>query len=566
MAEVDERAESQAGGDEATCEAVWRRIDELNAQALECRRVDHARLLSLSEEALRLASKPTADGAPYERGLAAALANLAYHRCISGNWSEAMAKAAQVIQLLSDDEPCHILADAHAIIGWSNFCKGDHAEGLKQLLQGLEIAEQAGDPRLQGYLLDAIGRVQQALGEPAAATETHLRALEIHRELGNELGEALALNHLARAQIATDDLSGARDSIEASIRYAREANLEQLLVSVLQTAADVRLCAGRLDEAESLGDEALALARECECGPNEVKALILLGRIAAKRERWPEARRRIGDALAMAERLSLSVEVYACHRLLSEIYEQTGDFAEALEHFKHFHELKEARTGQDTRSRLASMHLSHQMKSARKDAELHRLRSLALEHEVEERRLAQTALEAQASLDPLTGLHNRGYFALLAAETGIGETLDRPVSLLMIDIDHFKDVNDSFGHLTGDRVLGTVAGLIRNNCRQSDVACRYGGDEFLLLLDGMESSDAARVAERLREMISRTRARFQGRDIEVAVSVGVATAPPGAKWRLGELIQQTDSALYEAKHTGRNRVVVSDAAEPPEGE
>lgn len=540
-------------------EARVRHIDALNEEAQSCRRIDHARLLTLSEEAFELAYQRDTEGNQYNYGMAVALANLSYYHTSTGNWSDALSQAAQVLALLGE-EPSPVLADVLGTIGWSHFCMGDFAEGLHHMLQGLEIAEKTGDLSAQAFMYDCIGTVQEASGEPEVALENHHRSLELHRQLGDELGEALTLNNMSYAQMSLDDYEGASASIEVALEYARRADLKHLLVAMIDTIAELRLRTGRLDEAELFSNHALALARELPSEPNQATCLTLLGRVAAARENWDGALQYVSEALALAEKLNLGVEIFTCHHLLSEICERKGELAGALEHFKKFHELKEAHVGEDTRLRLSNMHLSHQMKTARKDAEIHRLRSLALAHEVEERRLAQAALEAQASLDPLTGLFNRAHFALLAAEAIPAGNLFGPVSLLMLDIDHFKRVNDNHGHIAGDRVLKMVTRLIRSNSRQTDISCRYGGDEFLLLLNNMSNEDALSVAERLRNMIFETSLNFENHQLQVTVSVGVATAPAKAPWRLGALIEQADRALYSAKQTGRNRVVTHTAA------
>jgi len=247
------------------------------------------------------------------------------------------------------------------------------------------------------------------------------------------------------------------------------------------------------------------------------------------------------------------VEEYTCHELLSRIHEQRGDMDVALAEYRCFHDLEGARFNEESETRLVHLRVQHQLDSARKDAEIHRLRSLALEREVETRRIAQARLEAQASLDPLTGLYNRRHLEVLGAElgavTGRGET----ACLVMLDIDRFKGVNDTHGHLAGDRVLVSIADLLVRNSREADIPCRYGGDEFLVLLAGMERHDGIDAAERLRAAVESTRIDFNGAEISVTISAGIACTDQLTP--LPTLISRADDALYAAKMAGRNRVV-----------
>ncbi|TMH16604.1 MAG: GGDEF domain-containing protein, partial [Betaproteobacteria bacterium] len=135
----------------------------------------------------------------------------------------------------------------------------------------------------------------------------------------------------------------------------------------------------------------------------------------------------------------------------------------------------------------------------------------------------------------------------------------RPLAAIMLDIDHFKRFNDSFGHEAGDLVLRELAGVLRRFARESDVACRYGGEEFLVLLPECPFDAALPRAERLREEIAKLELRYDDQPLGlVSVSLGVAAFPDHAK-ESEELLRRADEALYLAKQTGRNRVVAYSA-------
>jgi two-component system cell cycle response regulator len=162
-----------------------------------------------------------------------------------------------------------------------------------------------------------------------------------------------------------------------------------------------------------------------------------------------------------------------------------------------------------------------------------------------------------AVTDPLTGLHNRRYmFGQLDALAERAAKGGAPVAALLLDIDHFKKINDSFGHDVGDEVLREFAVRLASNVRAIDLPCRYGGEEFVAIMPGTLLEDAHRIAERIRRYISGSPFRVQGGAelLTVTISIGVAVM-------LGEgdtpeaLLKRADEALYEAKAAGRNRVV-----------
>lgn len=175
-----------------------------------------------------------------------------------------------------------------------------------------------------------------------------------------------------------------------------------------------------------------------------------------------------------------------------------------------------------------------------------------------QRRVARL-LELQAHTDVLTGLANRRrFFEVAEAEISRSRRYETPLSLLMLDIDHFKEVNDAHGHRAGDRVLQQLARTCLEVLRTVDVVGRVGGEEFAILLPETTLEGAVEVAERLREAVGRAEvAREEGVPLRITVSIGVA--PLSAGTNLDTLMSQADAALYEAKHGGRNRVCAYDA-------
>lgn len=169
---------------------------------------------------------------------------------------------------------------------------------------------------------------------------------------------------------------------------------------------------------------------------------------------------------------------------------------------------------------------------------------------------AREALREQAIRDPLTGLFNRRYLEeSLEREVRRAEHGHQPLSVLMLDLDHFKQFNDTHGHAAGDALLKQVGALLESRTRREDVACRYGGEEFVLILPGAPLKVAWRRADEIRSAIERTRLD-DGPHATVTVSVGLACFPD----HQGDgqaLLAAADQALYRAKDEGRNRVAVS---------
>lgn len=174
----------------------------------------------------------------------------------------------------------------------------------------------------------------------------------------------------------------------------------------------------------------------------------------------------------------------------------------------------------------------------------------------------QRSLRELSARDQLTGLYNhREFYRLLGEELARSLRYGHQISLLMLDIDYFKRVNDTFGHLAGDQVLRSLPELIRGQLRINDIPCRYGGEEFGVILPETAGEQAADVAERIRSVVAAAPIALpDGGSLRVTVSLGIATFPQNAE-NEESLVSAADLALYQAKRTGRNRICVAGIGE-----
>jgi diguanylate cyclase (GGDEF)-like protein len=170
----------------------------------------------------------------------------------------------------------------------------------------------------------------------------------------------------------------------------------------------------------------------------------------------------------------------------------------------------------------------------------------------------QRQMYESALRDGLTKVFNKKYFQdRLESEFAYAVRHSSPLSLVMFDIDHFKKINDTYGHLAGDYALVTLANVVAQTIRQEDVFARYGGEEFAVICRGVDLQGASAFGERIRRMVQAQLFLYQETEIRVTISVGVATVPDVGMREPAELIALADEALYEAKRGGRNRVVTS---------
>lgn len=167
-------------------------------------------------------------------------------------------------------------------------------------------------------------------------------------------------------------------------------------------------------------------------------------------------------------------------------------------------------------------------------------------------------LEVMAAIDELTGVLNRRFgLRRLNEEFERAKRHRLPISVAMVDIDHFKKINDTYGHQAGDFVLKTLANLFTQNVRVSDLVMRYGGEEFLLAFNGASAVDAYQIMEKLRAMAETMKLQYGAFELKITFSSGIASFPSEKVADVNSLIQQADAGLYRAKESGRNRIVLS---------
>lgn len=175
--------------------------------------------------------------------------------------------------------------------------------------------------------------------------------------------------------------------------------------------------------------------------------------------------------------------------------------------------------------------------------ELHELRARVLE------------LQQHAQTDSLTGLYNKRFF-----DTSLLQEVDRTTrtgfatTLILLDVDHFKSFNDKHGHVAGDKVLEHIASLLRDNLRKLDIPCRYGGEEFALILPSTPLLVAVQVAERLRNIIASSVLNFENKTLAITASFGVDSLTLEDSTNTENFVQRVDEQLYRAKNAGRNCV------------
>ena len=548
-------------------------LAELLSQAEQAaERDEHARGIELALRAEALARE-----AHDQPGLALALRLLVTLNSREGLAEQAIAAGQAVLPTLRETGDDAARADVLCNMAMAFLDLGLNQEALDHISEAVEAARASGDARLLCLAYNRVGLAKGHLGRYEEGERFLNDSLAMARELQNEEEIYRALTNLG--VVASDafdafesrgDTAAAQDAIERARRHGEEALIvarrsgnayrEALTLSNLGRYLGV---SGRERAAFTLLDHARALALE-----NGHRALVLAcdgnrAELLVREKRHDEAIPLLIEALAGAQELYANSMVQDMHLQLYLAHKARGDLAEALTHHEAYHALTKEQLEQrnDAQSRLMMNRLELDQalfgaERSRMQAELQRVRAEQMAAEAERLQAQARELGRYVLADPLTGLGNRRQVErelprLLAHSARKGE----PLALAMLDLDHFKQVNDRFGHAVGDAVLMATADLFRARVRGGDLIARMGGEEFLIVFAHASLEWAREACERLRLAIEGHDWAQVAPGLQVTISIGLCLA--SAQRDGTQLLEQADLALYQAKNEGRNRVVVA---------
>lgn len=470
-----------------------------------------------------------------------------------------------------EDAQLH-LSEAHSGLSMVYSDLGDTASSLEHQLEALTLRRQQADPSALGMALSNISVDYRDLGQLDQSAQYCCEALETARSVGDVRTETAALSNLGLTRLAQGRPEEAGPLFSLLLELARQAGLTRRVTWGLHGMAELHLADGHPELALPHLYEALTISQEHALRSEEIETWLLLGRSQPGRSqpgnsqpgnsqlehsrahssRQPEGNQPGPAAVTSLERAlhlaqgTRNLQAESKARLaLADAHEQAAEPVQALAQLRAYLTLKGERESALTEQRAQVLAVRFGAEESRRENE----------------RLVAHArrMEESAHRDALTGLLNRrGLEPQLEAALLRARTLGTPLCLAMLDLDHFKQVNDRHSHQVGDEVLRAAAQLFLAGCRSSDGAGvgRYGGEEFVILLPGTTLEVAAQLLERLRCRVQDHPWGQLRPMLAVTVSIGVAQLGVDAP-SLAALVAAADACMYVAKSAGRNRVVAA---------
>lgn len=572
------RAASKAGAAAQLFQAAGdlpRVFDAREAMGRACERLGHySQALELQELNLQL-SHELAD----EQRTRKALLSLGVLHYNQGDYARSIEHYSGSLALAITQQDVFGQGAALGNLGNTFERMGDYAAALEHHLRCLELFSAAEYLEQQSYALNNIGNVYTALKDYRAALDCHQQSLVLKRETGDRWGEASSLYNLGICHFRLGELDDGERLLRESLVIVQQIDDKEGIGLAKLGLGQIAAQRQHFDTARSSYQQALNLFSELGSRHNEAEAWRYLGEVEDASGAPGQAVAALQQAIALAEGVNGKELLRHVHTLLADHYEQQQQYRQATQHLKLAHAVERELYNEANQQQLQSLRIRFEVDRTSREKELYRLRNVELAEayaklqdlhsELQAASVRQQSLlarleiqrvllERQSREDALTGLYNRRFFdAAFRQEHSRVQRSQNPLSVALCDIDDFKNVNDRFSHSVGDQTLQTLATLMLQVSRSSDVIARYGGEEFSLLLPDTGNEAAAEYCERLRMCVEEYPWERIQPGLRVTISVGVAT--DFGDLTIDELMRQADRRLYRAKDSGKNCVVTAES-------
>jgi diguanylate cyclase (GGDEF)-like protein/putative nucleotidyltransferase with HDIG domain len=537
---------------------VVQHVGSLNAAAWQRRRTDPARSLQEAREAHQISEQHD-----HHLGLAHALRTLGFHDIALSDFKSALNKLDQAVATAQACEDLALERDCKNMLGNVYRSIFNTERAIECLLEAMELSRQLGDLAGEANALMNLGVVASSrMKDRNKALSYYQQAYAVFEKAGNKPAQGACLYSIADAYQELGQFAQAQACGEQAAQVSAQggdALHHALSISVIARALDAQ---GEPVRAAALHQQALTLLQPPHQDLPEPLAWIRLYS-AANLElggALQEACRLYAQVLADTEEFGWKELAMLAHHKLTLLYKRCGDMERAMFHLEGEREVQRNLLEEEMALKNRALMVQYEVDRAEAEARLYKVRSVelasanvALEQANREKSALVAALQEQSLLlerqlreDRLCGVFNRHHIEeILEREFGRHRSEGSVLSLIMLDVDHFKRVNDQFSHPVGDEVLRRLGALLLSLCRPADAPGRYGGEEFVLVLPGTALSEAVAVAQRLRGEVEHADWQAVAPGLSVTLSLGVATSEGLPDFE--RLVARADAKLYEAK-------------------
>ncbi len=537
-------------------------IEELLHGAWMLRFENRERCLEQSVQGLEQAK---AIGHVFAQGLARR--NIAYCQFHSGDHAQALHHLDLALEVARNFQDLKLERDCLNVTSFAYASLGEFESAIDAVFSAYRINTELEDVLGMIWSLNNISGMYHQLGDNQTSLEYATKAIERCDSIGDLVRKSSALTNRGIARCALGRFDEAINDFEASLVITRDLELDDITAQTLVNLAEALSGGGSHTRALATLDSALEMVRANKQTEGVVYCLLNAAKIELAQRHINEAVSYSNAAIEAAQDSDLKLLEFQGFEIKAQAFKQQNDFENALSAFEEFHRLEKEVRDDAANRKMRVFNAQREAERLRGEAKLEQLRNVELMQALEALEQANQAkttllveLEEKSSelellilQDPLTRLYNRRHLeSYLTQEFSRAKIGNHHLPVAMLDVDDFKLVNDSFGHLIGDQVLQHLAGILHTVLRSSDMPARYGGEEFAFVLPRSSPQDALVVCERIRSTVEHYDWEAVQTGLKVTVSIGMVWDTNVANFE--KLIARADDRLYEAKRYGKNLV------------
>ncbi len=556
--------------------------------------------INTEPEAVLSEIDPLIQGALDAANTAAALDLLAdkvWAARLVARYDTAIAAAERGIRIATKVADRQRLANLYNNLGGVYWSLQDYSSAMDFWTRAMKLRESLNDTVGLAKSLNNIALIYQERGDYPKARQWMHRSLQTALKLGSDEMLVVLYGNLGDIETELGNYDAAARYYNQAEQLAEKLNDRRARVVLAVSRARLALKQSQAELARQWLDAAWQWTRDLGNRRKEVEILRLYAELAEREQRPQDALEHLLLAERLAEQSGRTNDLIEIQEQLARIYAGQGQWRQAYEHLRKEVDLSNRWLEQQKQNTLLRMQSRFDWETQKRNLELLKSRQALLEHEHErdtrERRLLLAAvlffaslvvvlgvvlwlkmrlnvivqaknreledirkvLQEQARIDPLTRLYNRrAFMEKVEQEMRRMQRTGRSAGLALLDLDHFKQINDRYGHMAGDMILQGVAARMRTSLREVDILARWGGEEFIVLMPDTDLPTAIQAAERLRKFLSSKPYTAGQQKIPLTVTIGVTAIRPDCT-RFRDAYNAADEALYRGKTSGRNQVV-----------
>lgn len=555
------------------------RVDLLNRIAFSYWSQDPQQGMEFGRQALELANSLN-----YEKGQSRALNCLGLNCWARGDYALAFSHYKHSLDISRASGDTFGQANTLNNLGKLYIELGRNDRALEYYFQTLKIKEDAKDAYGVARVLNNIGEIYLSLKHYDEALKFFLQSLTMKSHgSGDQEGLATAYQNIGDVHRARGDFKAALEQYQKSLQKSVAIDKKSGIGDALFSIAEMQLA--RIESKNALDSFSRSLKIREELGDKKGVAACLnrIGLAQVRLGNYPQAQAALVKGLAIASAIGSRLEMQASYEFQAALSEARQDFSKALEFFKKYAQAKDEIFSKESGQKIASLSMLYENQQKEKESELQQLR---LEKQIQmgyllfviialilllmifvykryrlkvrvnrELERMNTKLDLLTRTDPLTQLANRrDFLEKITMEIARCLRSRKMFSVVLGDIDDFKKINDRYGHECGDRMLTTVAQLIRETVRKQDVLARWGGEEFILLLPETDPEGGRVLANKICLKIAAYNFKYSTESLRLTMTFGIAAYHDAQ--RIEDCISRADQAMYDGKLKGKNQVAI----------